>query len=250
MLLVAIGGALATGLLGCAGADLVAGHEYLSVAVTDGGAARPLVAGTRIRLTFTDGQLGASAGCNHIGGPYRLEAGRLVVEAMAMTEMACEPNRDAQDQWLTAFLGSRPSIRAVGTELTLEAGAVVIRLVDRTVAEPDLPLAGTAWTLVGIQQGDAVSSIPAGVTATLRFNADGSFEVNTGCNQGGGKWNPVGGGISVSDLVLTKRACDAPVASVESAVVQVLRTGSVLVSIKASSLTLQAGAWGLQLQAG
>jgi hypothetical protein len=49
-------------------------RTFLSTAITDGGAPHDLVAGTRIRLTFgTDGQLGVSAGCNMMGGSYRLD---------------------------------------------------------------------------------------------------------------------------------------------------------------------------------
>ena len=66
------------------------GTEWLSTAVTEDGADRPLVDGTRIRLSFTDGELAASAGCNTMGGAYRIEEGLLVVEGGGMTEMGCD----------------------------------------------------------------------------------------------------------------------------------------------------------------
>lgn len=235
---------------GCAAsAPSLAGRVFLSVGVTDGGVARPLVPGTRIRLDFRAGDLGASAGCNSMGGTYRIEDGRLVFEGGSMTEMGCDPDRDAQDQWLITLLASRPAARLTGDELILESGSVVVRLLDRKVVEPDVALSGPTWTVVSIIDGGAVSSVPAGAVATMAFKANGTFELNAGCNQGGGAWKAVGTGIEVSDLVLTKKACEGPGGTLESAVVGVLRAGSIAAAIDSNQLTLQAGTKGLQLRA-
>jgi heat shock protein HslJ len=223
------------------------GREFLSTGVTDGGAPLALVPGTRIRLTFTDSTVGASAGCNHFGASYRLEGGRLVVDGGAMTEMGCDAPRDQQDQWLFAFLGSKPAAQLVGADLTLDNGRTIIKLVDRTIAEPDLPLVGPTWTVTSLIAGDAVSSVPAGAVATLAFRDDGSLDVNDGCNRGSGTWADAGTGITISDLLLTKMACDGPGGALESAVLEVLNAGSIQASIKASVLTLQADGRGLQL---
>jgi heat shock protein HslJ len=236
---------------GCSAAVTSLGdREFLSVAVTDGGAARPLVAGTRIRLTFTSANLGASAGCNSIGGTYRIDGGRLVFEGGAMTEMGCDPERDAQDDWLISLLASSPTVRLAGSDLTLESGSVVVSLRDREVVEPDANIVGPTWTVESIITGDAVSSVPAGATATLVFNADGTLTVRPGCNQGGGTWKPIGGGIEVSALLLTKMACDGPGGQLESAVLDVLNQGTLAANIESTVLTLQAGGRGLQLRAG
>ena len=54
------------------------GKTFLSIGVTEAGVSKELVRGTQISLTFTDdGQLGASAGCNHISGKVALGGGRL-----------------------------------------------------------------------------------------------------------------------------------------------------------------------------
>ena len=236
---------------GCAAASSpgLAGRTFLSVAVTDGGAARPLVAGTRIRLDFRASDLGASAGCNSMGGTYRLDGGRLIFEGGGMTEMACEPDRMAQDTWLASLLASNPTARLAGDELTLTSGSIVVRLLDRKVVEPDVALTGHAWTVVSIIAGDAVSSVPQGASATLTFNADGTLTVDAGCNQGSARFSAVPGGIEVSDLVLTKKACEGPGGQLESAVVGVLRAGTIAAAIDSNVLTLRAGAAGLQLRA-
>jgi heat shock protein HslJ len=224
-------------------------RTFLSVSVTDGGTARPLAAGTRVRLDFGATNLGASAGCNSMSGTYRVEGGRLAFEGGGMTDMACDPERMTQDTWLIKLLESKPAVRLAGDELTLESGSTVLRLLDRKVVEPDVALTGHRWTVESIVSGEAVSSIPQGASATLTFNADGSIDVDDGCNQGSARWSTVAGGIQVSDLVLTKKACQGAGAALEDAVVRVLRAGTIAAAIAGNALTLRAGANGLQLRA-
>jgi heat shock protein HslJ len=237
---------------GCSAAasPQLAGRAFLSVAVTDGGADRPLVAGTRIRLDFRGTDLGASAGCNSIGGTWSTQGGKLVFDGASMTEMGCDDARHAQDDWLVELLGSRPTIRLNGNELTLESGTIVVRLLDREVVEPDLVLVGPTWTVESIITGDAVSSIPGGAVATLVFKGDGTVDINAGCNRGGATWTAVGGGLKVENIGLTKMACEGPGGQLESAVIEVLGAGTIGASIDASVLTLRSGANGLQLRAG
>lgn len=223
-------------------------HEYLSVNVIENGAPRALVAGTRIRLNFSASDLGASAGCNSIGGTYRIDGGRLVFEGGGMTEMGCDDERHAQDGWLVTFLGSKPAIRLAGTDLTLESGTTVVTLRDRTVVEPDLNLVGTTWTVESIINGDAVSSVPAGAVAMILFKDDGTFDVDAGCNRGSGRWSATGAGLAISDLGLTKMACQGAGAALESEVVAVLDQGSLVADITSSQLTLISGTRGLGLR--
>jgi heat shock protein HslJ len=225
------------------------GREFLSTGITEGGAAFALVPGTRVRLTFADNHVSASVGCNIFGATYRIEGGRLVTDGGAMTEMGCDEARNTQDQWLFAFLGSKPAATLAGTDLTLDNGRTVMRLVDRTIAEPDLNLVGPTWTVTSIIQGDAVSSVPAGATASLVFGNDGSVNVNAGCNRGRGSWLAQGNGITFHEVALTKMACEGAAGALETAVLAVLNAGAVQASIRANVLTLQAGGRGLQLTA-
>jgi heat shock protein HslJ len=228
----------------------VDGHDFLSTAVTQGGVARPLVDGTRIRIGFADGRISASAGCNSMGGSYRVDGGLLVLDGgLAMTEMGCDPPRHAQDDWLAAFLASRPALRLADNELALEAGGTVVRLLDREVADPDLPLVGTLWTVDSIITGDAVSSVPDGVVATLRFTGDGQVAIQTGCNQGGGRAAADATTIRFNEIVVTEMACGGPEGAMEAAVFAVVQTAApVSYEIEAGRLTLIVGANGLGLQ--
>jgi heat shock protein HslJ len=225
------------------------GREFVSNGITDGGVRFDLVPGTRVRLTFTDTHVSASAGCNIFGATYRIEGGRLVIDGGAMTEMGCDEARNKQDEWLFTFLGSKPGATLAATDFTLDNGRTIMRLVDRTIAEPDLNIVGPKWTVTSIIDGDAVSSIPAGATATLVFGNDGSVEVNAGCNRGRGSWAAQGTGITFQGIALTKMACEGPAGALETAVLAVLNRGAVQASIRANVLTLQAGGSGLQLTA-
>jgi len=225
------------------------GRTFLSINVTDDGVLRTLVANTRIRINFQDGQLGASVGCNSMGGTYSIEDGKLIFHGGGMTEMGCDPARHAQDDWLMNFLGSQPQITVNGFDLVLTSGTTKVELLDREVAEPDQPLVGPTWTLSSIITGQAVSSVPAGVTATITFNADGTVNIEPGCNRGGGTYTVTEEEIVFSGLETTAMGCMASVMGVENAVLGVLSGNAVTFAVEAGLLTIMAGEHGLQFTA-
>lgn len=242
---------LAAALLGCSSAasDGFAGRTFIASTVTTAGAARDLVPGTSVRVTFgEDGRLGVSAGCNTMGASYGIDGATLRIDDAAMTEMACDDARMAQDEWVFALFGAAPTVVLAGDDLTLAAGDTVMRLADREVADPDLSLTGTIWRVDSIIVGDAVSSVPDGVQATLVFDVAGRVDVATGCNRGGGTYVVDGDTLRFGALALTKMACDGPAGAMESAVLAVLGADRVAFAIEASRLTLTAGAAGVALQ--
>lgn len=100
---------------GAAPLDL-AGRSFTSTEVTG----RTLVTGTTITLTFEDNQISAQAGCNTIFGGATWEGGVLAVEGpLATTQIGCERGLAAQDEWLTEFLTSQPTVSLDGETLTL-----------------------------------------------------------------------------------------------------------------------------------
>lgn len=141
--------------------------EYVVTSVTDGGKPHAVVPGSEIRLTFTDGQLGLRAGCNHLSASYEIDGDDLTAGPMGGTEMGCPQPLMDQDTWL-AGLFARP-VQLGSDPLTITAGDVVLTLVPREEASPDRPLAGTRWVLDGVVQGDAVSSVPAGPPVVLEL---------------------------------------------------------------------------------
>ena len=208
-----------------------------------------LVEGTRISISFTADQIGIRAGCNIMGGSYRLDGDVLVANALFMTEMGCDPPRDAQDAWIATFISGRPTIALDGNDLVLTVGDTSIHLLDREVAIPDLELVGPTWTLSSIITGDVVSSVPTGVVASLVFGDDGSVAIQTGCNSGGGRYivDAATGTITFSDIVITERACAGGQGQIEAAVLSVLQAAELTYAVDAQTLQLMAGQIGLGL---
>jgi heat shock protein HslJ len=224
-------------------ADL-AGNVYLSDLVTG----RTLVKGTQIRITFEDDSIGASAGCNHMGGAADVVDGRLLVEPLAMTEMACFPeSKMTQDTWLADFLGSGPDIALVGDELTLTGDDASIVLSE----ERDTALQGTDWSLDGLIEGDAVSSIPAVVKDAGITIEGGQILIRTGCNGAGGPVEVTDDTLVLGQIAYELKGCLDERADVEAHFQKVL-TGTVTYSISGQSLTIMSadGTVGLMLRAG
>jgi len=218
------------------------GHTYLSTDLEGA----TLVPGTRIRLTFVDSSLNANGGCNIMGGRYSNDGDRLTTTQMSMTEMACDEARERQDQWLARFL-SNVTFNLAADTLTLTDGTIRLTLVDEEVATPDQSLEGTLWVLDGIVSGDAVSSVPAEVTASIRIAA-GRVDVEAGCNTGGGTVEVTPESLTFGPIALTKLACEPGAMAVETAVAAVL-SGAVGYVIDADVLTLDAGEAGLMFRA-
>jgi len=218
------------------------GRTFLSTALE--GAI--LVPGTQVRLTFADRQLNAHGGCNMMGGSYTIDGNRIRTTQMFMTEMACDELRGAQDEWLSSFLADA-RFTLDGDTLTMTDGTALLTLMDEEVVTPDQPLEDTNWVVDGIVSGDTVSSVPVGVTASIRI-AGGQAEVKAGCNSGGGTVAVTADKLSFGPIALTKMACEAGAMSVEAAVVAVL-SGDVAYVIDADTLTLDAGGAGLILRA-
>lgn len=218
------------------------GRTFLSTGIQGA----DLVPDTQVRLSFADGNLNAQAGCNIMGGAYTIEGDRLRTTQLSMTEMGCDGPRQAQDEWLAAFLGN-VTFTLDGDTLVLTNDTVRLTLTDKEIVTPDRVLEGTRWVLDGIVSGDAVSSVPVGVTASMAI-AGGRLDVEAGCNTGGGPVDVTADTLTFGPIATTKMACEAGPASVESAVLGVL-SGTVDYTIDADVLTLDAGNAGLTFRA-
>jgi heat shock protein HslJ len=235
---------------GTAAAELD-GRTFLSTSATSGGKPYELVPGTRIRLTFEDGRISANAGCNQLSGAYSLDGSTLVVDNMASTQMACDPARHAQDEWLSALLVAGPTVALTGDDLTLATATEQLRLQDRRVADPDRPLVGTAWRVESIITPDAVTSVAGGEKAAFTFAVDGRVSGNTGCNQFSGPYQKTADTITFGAIAMTKMACTGGADTVERAVVALFDGRPVTYKIEADQLTMtNPDGHGLQLRAG
>jgi heat shock protein HslJ len=128
------------------------GKSFVATSVTEGGRDRPLVAGTKIVVSFdgaptpTAGTLSAAeraeqlvaitAGCNTMSGVARLDSGNLVVGRIATTAMGCDAERSDQDAWLAGILGDGPAMTIDGSQLVLRDATVVITLTEAPRPSP------------------------------------------------------------------------------------------------------------------
>jgi heat shock protein HslJ len=228
------------------------GRAFVSTDVTADGKPYPLVTGSAVRLSFDERRISASGGCNTMGGAAGLDAGALVVDGgLSMTEMGCEEPLMAQDTWLADLLSGAPVVAVDGDQITLTTDTYRVTLVDEKTVNPDRPLEGTEWTLTGLLSGSgdtgAVSTVPQGVTATVRLS-DGSLSADAGCNRLMGRYTVAGDQLVVARLTSTKMACHGPRGEVENAVAAVLG-GTMTFAIDGDQLSLVTGPAGLYLTA-
>ncbi|HYO33046.1 MAG TPA: META domain-containing protein [Nocardioidaceae bacterium] len=224
-----------------AGAELrLDGRTFASVHVTSDGAPVELVPGTQIRLSFSDGDLTASAGCNTmLAGTTYDEAVLRISDSLGMTEMGCDRRRQAQDEWLASVLTARPTLAQKGDGLTISRGGLVIELTDVEVLELDRRLRATRWRLQGfggLGDESSVTSVMFIRPATLVFTGNGA-SISTGCSSGSANAAVSAGVVSFSDFRMTPTGCEDGRGAVGRAVMTVLRYPC-RVDIAGSTLTL------------
>ncbi len=213
------------------------GHTFVSTSVSG----HDLVPGTRITLTFGASQIGADAGCNHMGGGYSLDGDTLRIGTLSMTEMACEPaTKMDQDQWVAEVLGSDPTFTLTGSTLTLTSGVTRIVLSEQIAV--DQPLEGPTWVLTTILGGsgpDATAQDATLATDPATVSIDhGRISLSAGVNVGSGPVTVSGNTITFGSLMVTLRPVrDDRRGHIEAAVLGVL-TGTVTYTIDGDTLTL------------
>ena len=110
---------LALALLGCAAqtsSNTLTSSEWRFTAI-DGSAP----ASSEAALSFQADRLNGNVGCNRMGGPWRLEHGRLIAGPLMQTKMACEGAVGQQEQSVSALLVSAPEVTLDGDRLSLRS---------------------------------------------------------------------------------------------------------------------------------
>jgi heat shock protein HslJ len=212
-------------------------HEFLSRSVEG----HELVEGTEIRISFRDGEISAYAGCNHMSGSFTLEGNVLRLTGLGSTEIGCEAELHAQDEWLQELLSGSPTLTFDDPELTIETEDATLHLVDREVGSPDRTLVGTHWVGNGTGDGQAVSFGPGSGSVTVDFAEDDTLAVFTSCQSGEGSFTATGSTIELDDLGYNDEPCENPGFEGLAAQVRfVLESGaSVSFEIEEANLTLE-----------
>jgi heat shock protein HslJ len=217
------------------------GETFLSVSVRG----HELVPGSRIRLSFDDGRLGADAGCNSLGSDYDVVDGRLVLRGdLTTTDMGCDSPLLAQDEWLADLLRSEPRLERSGDVLTVTTADVTVDMIDRRVADPDRPLSGTRWRVDTVIQAGTASSVPADHPVVVEIDDAGILVATAqGCTSArlDVDVDVDDGVLRFGEFVVDAIGCPPP----WSATIEVLRAGEASYSITAARLTVTAGEIGV-----
>ena len=144
--------------------------------------------GTVVHLSFGDGALSMEAACNSMSGEYTVEAERVVVKGLMMTEMGCEAQGEAQDAWLGKFLRSKPRLSVNGPRLTFAGDSARLVFLDRERADPDRRLQGTVWEIGQYIDGETAMGLMGIEAPRLTFAADGTWRARGTCLEASGRY--------------------------------------------------------------
>lgn len=238
---------LFTLLVACGDSSSLAGHQFI-LQSADG---FQLVAGSSIQLVFEGDKLSVSGGCNSMAGDYRVAGGQLVVSELASTNRGCAATLLAQDEQIGAFLRARPRLTRSGDQLALSSeGGMVLRFLDREIADPDRPLIDTVWVIDTLIDDQSFGSSPTSANPLLQFARDGSLHVVSTCNSGVGRYSVEGARLTLANVAYSEQACgDEAAAVLEQKVKAVLQSGTLSFEIEARRLTLMRDSRGLSAQA-
>ena len=136
-------------------------------------------------LKFTGSRLGASVGCNSMGGSFTQFGGNLAVSSLISTMKACsEPLMDAESKYGAALAGAKTiELSADGREMTLSgAGTLQFRLVSGTppmLADLDItkPLTPPAPPVGEPPFGEPPVVVGTDANSPSGLNRNGQFRV-------------------------------------------------------------------------
>jgi heat shock protein HslJ len=188
-------------------------------------------------LDFGATTVSGTTGCNNFNGSYTQDGDKVTIELGAMTEVACTDDAvTAQERAITDGLGRVASFTVSGQLALLDGDGAAILIYDPNTAG----LEGTSWSATGVNNGSGgVESTDLTGTISLSFRAEGAVSGFAGCNQYNGTYATSGTeGLTISGLAMTRKACAAPVMTLESQYTAALAKVTTY-SISGNTLTLR-----------
>jgi heat shock protein HslJ len=184
----------------------------------------PILDDYRITLTLEGSRIGGTSACNSYGGVLVVEGGRLRIEDLAQTAMACldEAAMTAEGIYMSG-LAAAESIGLDGDQLLVQGPGVELRF-DELAPPPTAELVDTVWILDTLVMGEVASSV-AGEPATLELRSDGTIQGGTGCRQFSGTWAEQGDEIVTPRLESTDQGCPPELQDADSHVLGVIGDG-------------------------
>ena len=213
-------------------------RQFWSVSVLENGVERPLVEGTRVSVRFNNGNIGASAGCNSMGAPYQIDDNQqLTVTDLSTTEIGCDPERHAQDEFVAAVLNAQPQLTLSGDYLILATDTIRIEFLDTEVADPDRPIFQTRWVVTGFIQGEMAISmnVDPDQEGWIEFSEDSQLTGFDGCVDFSAPVEVSDGEIQFGEV--TSADCEEP-SSYSEAFAALFETDNAVFSVDGPRLTL------------
>lgn len=177
-------------------------------------AGRDLPAGTNITLLFGIFNASGFSGCNQYNVGYRTLDTGLLFGAVSSTRASCGQTLDTFEVGYYSSLDSVTHWAVANDTLTLTKATAETILVYQRMAPATVQ---GAWTVTMVNNGQgAVTTIPAGVSANVSFNGDGTVQGFGGCNNfNGGYSTGALDSIAIGPLMSTMKACGDPADSFE-----------------------------------
>jgi heat shock protein HslJ len=173
-----------------------------------------------VTLSFEDGRIAGSDGCNRFKGAYTLEDDVLSFGEIATTMMACP---EPVTQQARAFADALKAAHGVRLE---DEGLLLVDSGNETVArfDPQLQhLASTRWVVTAYNNGkQAVVGVPADASLTLNFDDAATLGGSAGCNPFSGGYTTNEKEITVGNIATGRRACPEDVMAREAAYMKAL----------------------------
>jgi len=210
--------------------------DWQLVAGTVNGEPVPIPGEHRITLTIEGSSIGGSAACNSYGGKLAVQGGRLRIEDLFQTGMAClDEGAMAAEAIYMSGLGVADFIELDGEQLVISGPGVELRF-EGLAPPPTAELVDTIWLLETFVSGEAVSA-PVGEEAMLELRSDGTLSGSTGCRSFEGTWVEQGDEIVTPSLATTDEACPPELQDADSHVLSVVGDGF-RASVEGDRLTL------------
>lgn len=195
----AIALAVVLALAGCSGdsgpdVDVLGGWVLVSGSTADG--PLRLDPGSRVSLTFEDGDAGGKAPCNDYGSAYELDGNTLHLDGdgMSRTLVGCEGRQGELESAYLSALGDVETVARDADTLTLSGDEVDLEF-RREPPWPRSDVAGHTWWLHSWSDASGTERPPEwtlGMRPFLRLQETGErggrITASTGCRTMSGRW--------------------------------------------------------------
>lgn len=152
-----------------------------------------------------DQEVGGNSSCNTFNGAFTAKDGKLTIDELASTMMACpEPEglMDQETEYLKA-LESSASYRIDGDKLLITDSSNAVVLV---FSSQDMSLEGKTWNLTSFNDGRNLVSLVLDTQITAEFK-EGTLSGSSGCNSYSGAFQYKEQNLSFDTFAVTMMAC-------------------------------------------